>query len=58
LFDELTLVPVAGGSPGDVTWNFEKFVIDGDGVPVARFSPSTEPDDPAVLQAIEYVLQV
>ena len=58
LFDELTLVPVAGGDPGDVTWNFEKFVLNADGTPMSRFGPGTEPDDPAVLEAIEYVLQV
>ena len=58
LFEELTLVPVAGGDPGDVTWNFEKFVIKGDGTPTARFGPGTEPDDPSVLEAIEHTLQV
>jgi glutathione peroxidase len=58
IFAELTLVPVAGGDPGDVSWNFEKFVVKGDGTPMARFGPGTEPDDPAVLEAIEYVLQV
>ena len=58
LFDELTLVPVAGGDPGDVSWNFEKFVLKADGTPMARFGPTTEPDDPAVLEAIEYALQV
>ena len=58
IYQELTLVPVAGGDPGDVSWNFEKFVLKGDGTPMARFGPATEPDDPAVLEAIEYVLQV
>jgi glutathione peroxidase len=58
LYQELTLVPVAGGDPGDVSWNFEKFVLKADGTPMARFGPATEPDDPAVLEAIEYVLQV
>ena len=58
LFEELTLVPVAGGEPGDVTWNFEKFVLEADGTPTARFGPGTEPDDPRVLEAVEYVIQV
>jgi glutathione peroxidase len=57
IFEELTLVPVAGGRPGDVTWNFEKFVVDANGQPVARLSPQVEPDDEKVLEAIEYVLQ-
>lgn len=39
--------------PGEVTWNFEKFLLDGEGRVLARFSPSVEPDDPQVLKAIE-----
>ena len=58
VYEELVLVPVAGGEPGDISWNFEKFVLKADGTPMARFGPGTEPDDPAVLEAIEYVLQV
>jgi len=58
IYAELTLVPAAGGTPGDITWNFEKFVLDANGTPVSRFAPSVEPDDPKVLEAIEYVLQV
>lgn len=27
----------------DVSWNFEKYLIDGAGKPVKRYSPSTEP---------------
>jgi glutathione peroxidase len=56
IYKELTLVPMTGGTPGDIAWNFEKFVIDAEGTPVARFSPRTEPDDQKVLEAIEYVL--
>jgi glutathione peroxidase len=58
LFAELTLASVAGGTPGDVTWNFEKFLVDADGITVSRFGPATEPDDPSLIQAIEYVLSV
>jgi glutathione peroxidase len=58
IYEELTLIPTAGGTPGDIGWNFEKFVIDAEGTTVARFSPRTEPDDPKVLEAIEYVLAV
>ena len=56
IYQELTLVPVAGGEPGDISWNFEKFVLQGDGTPLARFSPRTAPDDPKVIEAIEYAL--
>lgn len=37
----------------EVLWNFEKFVIGRDGVVAARFAPNTEPDDPALVAAIE-----
>lgn len=37
----------------EVLWNFEKFLIGKDGDVVARFAPSTAPDDPALVAAIE-----
>jgi glutathione peroxidase len=43
--------------PGDITWNFEKFLVGKDGRVLARFSPRTPPDDPAVIQAIEKALK-
>lgn len=42
-------------APG-VLWNFEKFVIGRDGAVVARFSPNTTPEDPALLAAIDRAL--
>lgn len=42
--------------PGEITWNFEKFLLDGEGRVLARFSPRTEPHDPLLLQAIEAAL--
>ena len=42
--------------PGDITWNFEKFLVGKDGRVLARFSPRTAPDDPVVGQAIEKAL--
>ncbi|MFC2970605.1 glutathione peroxidase [Azotobacter bryophylli] len=42
--------------PGDITWNFEKFLLGKDGRVLARFSPRTAPDDPALIQAIEKAL--
>jgi glutathione peroxidase len=32
------------GDGADVQWNFEKFLVDGDGTVVARFSPRTAPE--------------
>lgn len=56
LFEELTRVPDAGGEAGDVQWNFEKWLVAGDGAPVARFRPRTEPDSPEVADAVRRVL--
>jgi glutathione peroxidase len=37
----------------EVLWNFEKFIIAKDGSVAARFSPTTAPDDPALVATIE-----
>jgi glutathione peroxidase len=39
--------------PGDIVWNFEKFVVSREGQVVARFAPTVEPGDPALVAAIE-----
>jgi glutathione peroxidase len=39
--------------PGDVKWNFGKFLISRDGKIEARFEPKTKPDAPEVTSAIE-----
>jgi len=52
VYQGLTGTPDAAGNAGDVDWNFEKFVITGGGEVVARFRPTTAPDDPAVLAAL------
>jgi glutathione peroxidase len=38
--------PGDGASP-DITWNFEKFLVDGEGNVVRRFSPMTTPEQVA-----------
>ncbi len=40
------------GFPGDIEWNFEKFLIDRGGNVVGRYPPTTPPDDPGLLQDI------
>ena len=40
----------------ELLWNFEKFLIGKDGSVVARFSPDTTADDPALVSAIETAL--
>lgn len=56
LYDELVQVADESGKTGDIVWNFEKFVIDGDGKVIARFNPTVVPDDPQILGAIEQLL--
>lgn len=41
------------GEPGEVLWNFEKFLIDRNGTVVERFAPSVTPDDARLLSAID-----
>ena len=55
LFDELTAVADAEGNAGDVAWNFEKFLV-APGGQVTRFRPQVEPEDPALVGAIESAL--
>ena len=56
LYRELVTTPNEEGEAGDITWNFEKFLVDGEGEVVARFSPRVEPDDARVVSAIETLL--
>jgi glutathione peroxidase len=52
IYAELTEVQDAEGKAGDITWNFEKFVVAPSGEIVGRFRPRTEPEDAAVVSAI------
>ena len=42
--------------PGDIKWNFGKFLIGRDGQIIKRFEPRTTPDSPEVTTAIEAAL--
>jgi len=53
LYEQLVTTPDDGGHTGDVRWNFEKFLIAPDGHVAARFDPRTEPDNPALVTAVE-----
>lgn len=55
LYQQLVETPDAAGKAGNVSWNFEKFLIAPDGT-VTRFRPRTEPDAPEVVAAIEAAL--
>jgi|TARA_B100001250_G_scaffold413799_1_gene449166 glutathione peroxidase len=45
----------SGGSD-KIRWNFEKFLLDGNGKVIKRFSPSVKPDSNDVIAAIESAL--
>jgi len=53
LYAELTQTEDAEGTAGDITWNFEKFLVSPEGDVVGRFRPQVEPEDPALVGAIE-----
>ena len=39
--------------PGDIQWNFAKFLVGKDGKVIARFSPTEAPESPEIAAAIE-----
>ena len=45
----------SGGSD-KISWNFEKFLLDGNGKVIKRFSPRTKPDAKELTSAIEKAL--
>ena len=47
--------PVTGVA-GDITWNFEKFLIGRDGTVLKRYAPPTKPQDSGILQDIAAAL--
>ncbi len=56
LYAFLTAENAPPQGPGDVNWNFEKFLIDGSGNVIGRFAPTTAPLDPEITAAIEQAL--
>ncbi len=53
IYAELTAKEDAEGKAGDITWNFEKFLLSPKGDIVARYRPQVEPEDPTVVGDIE-----
>lgn len=45
LYKILKAAQPGDGDTSDITWNFEKFLVDGDGNVVQRFSPPVTPED-------------
>lgn len=57
VYAALVDAPDEEGRTGDISWNFEKFLVDGSGSVLARFSPRVEPEDPRLVSAVEAALE-
>src|SRR6202451_599598 len=53
IYEELTAFPDADGTAGDITWNFEKFLVSGTGEGMGGFRAQVGPEDPGSVEAIE-----
>jgi glutathione peroxidase len=56
LYKSLVKAKDSAGLAGPVMWNFEKFLVLPNGE-IKRFRPTTKPDAPEVIAAIESALQ-
>jgi glutathione peroxidase len=56
LYAILSEAPDDSGKAGNVSWNFEKFLVGRDGRVVRRFRSKVVPEDPRIVDAIESVL--
>ena len=56
LYAFLTEQPSSPEGPGDISWNFAKFLVDRQGRVAARYSPRLEPTAPELCEAIERLL--
>jgi glutathione peroxidase len=57
LYKHLTSKDTNPNFGGEITWNFEKFLIGKNGEIVARFKPRLSPDAPEVIKAVEAELK-
>lgn len=56
VYGALVETPDEQGRTGDISWNFEKFLLAADGTVVARFSPRVEPDDERLVEAVSQLV--
>lgn len=56
LYKYLTAQETTPVGPGDISWNFEKFLLNRDGEVVARFGPRVAPSSTEIVEAIEKAL--
>ena len=57
LYKYLNSVDQDGVFGGEITWNFNKFLIGRDGKVIARFATATKPDDEKVIGALESAIK-
>jgi glutathione peroxidase len=53
----LTSEKTNAGFSGDISWNFEKFLISKDGKTLGRYKSAVKPDSPEITEAIEKALK-
>jgi len=53
LYKYLSELETEPAEKGDITWNFEKFVIDREGNVVGRYSPRVKPDSDDFVEAVK-----
>jgi glutathione peroxidase len=56
LYAWLTSEQTAPDGPGDIVWNFAKFLVDRKGNIAARFAPTAKPASEEVVSAVEKLL--
>jgi glutathione peroxidase len=56
--ERLATYGIKTNAPGEVVWNFEKFLVSRDGRVVERFAPDVVANDPRLLAAIDRELAV
>lgn len=57
LYDYLKSVDTEPKGTGDISWNFEKFLLNRDGKVIGRFEPGTKPNDESIVKLIETELK-
>ncbi len=55
-YEYLTKQELAPAKAGDISWNFEKFVIGRDGKPIARFGSKVRPDSDEFTEVVKKAL--
>jgi glutathione peroxidase len=53
IYKYLTSQDTQPAGKGDISWNFEKFLIDREGQLIGRFAPRTKPDDADLVKVVE-----